>query len=158
LLQPQTAGGGPLYDIASHRIDALNFLFGTPVRATGIVSNSIHALAVEDSATVLIQYLRGVHGVVDARWNSRIKRDQFRVIGTDGEMDLDPLSGPELRYAGKKELLPAHSNVHSPCIDNFVSAILDGSPLACPGEAAIQTDRVTSMALTAGGNLSSACA
>jgi predicted dehydrogenase len=28
LADPALAGGGPLYDIASHRIDAMNFLFG----------------------------------------------------------------------------------------------------------------------------------
>lgn len=149
MLKPRTAGGGPLYDIASHRIDAMNFLFGTPAHATGVISNRIHALAVEDSATVVILYAQGIHAVVDARWNSHIKRDQFRVIGTDGEMNLDPLSGPELRYAGHSEFLPTHPNVHSPCIDNFVSAILDGSPLACPGDDAVETDQVISMALKA---------
>ncbi len=151
MLQPETAGGGPLYDIASHRIDALNFMFGAPVQARGLVSNRIHRLAVEDSATVLIQYASGIHAVVDARWNSRIKRDQFRVIGTEGEMNLDPLSGPELYCGGRHEFLPTHSNVHAPLIENFVAAILDGTPMACPGEEAILTDWVTSAAL-AGGN------
>jgi 1,5-anhydro-D-fructose reductase (1,5-anhydro-D-mannitol-forming) len=146
LLDPATAGGGPLYDIASHRIDALNFLFGAPSRAVGILSNRLHALAVEDSATVLIQYATGIHGVVDARWNSHVSRDQFRIIGTDGEMNLDPLSGPELRYAGKEEFLPTDKNVHAPLIDDFVSAILDGTPLVCPGSEAIRTDWVTSKA------------
>src|SRR5208282_4396045 len=32
LLDPAQAGGGPLYDIASHRIDVLNYLFGQPSR------------------------------------------------------------------------------------------------------------------------------
>lgn len=150
MLQPETAGGGPLYDIASHRIDALNFLFGTPAQARGLVSNRIHRLAVEDSATILIQYASGIHAVVDARWNSRIKRDQFRVIGTEGEMNLDPLSGPELHYGDRHEFLPTHGNVHAPLIENFAAAILDGTPLACPGEEAILTDWVTSAALTCG--------
>jgi 1,5-anhydro-D-fructose reductase (1,5-anhydro-D-mannitol-forming) len=35
LLDPAQAGGGPLYDIASHRIDVLNFFFGQPSRASG---------------------------------------------------------------------------------------------------------------------------
>ena len=35
LWDPAISGGGPLYDIASHRIDAFNFLFGPPTRATG---------------------------------------------------------------------------------------------------------------------------
>ncbi len=30
LVDPAKAGGGPLFDIASHRIDVLNFLFGQP--------------------------------------------------------------------------------------------------------------------------------
>lgn len=150
MLQPETAGGGPLYDIACHRIDALNFLFGAPAHARGLVSNRIHRLAVEDSATILIQYASGIHAVVDARWNSRIKRDQFRVIGTEGEMNLDPLSGPELHYVDRHEFLPTHGNVHAPLIENFAAAILDGTPLACPGEEAILTDWVTSAALTCG--------
>jgi len=52
------------------------------------LSNVVHSMAVEDAATVLIQYARGVHATVDVRWNSRIDRDQFRIIGTNGEMIL----------------------------------------------------------------------
>ena len=147
MLNPAMAGGGPLYDIACHRIDALNFLFGKPCRATGFLANAVHPLAVEDSATVLIQYAGGIHATVDARWNSQIKRDQFRVIGTDGEMNLDPLSGPLLRVGEVEELLPTHPNVHYPCIENFVASVLDGVPLACPGEEALWTDWVTQMVL-----------
>src|SRR5437867_11637794 len=65
LRDPQKSGGGPLYDIASHRIDVLNFLFGKPVKVCGQVSNVVHAAAVEDSATVMIEYESGVRGVVD---------------------------------------------------------------------------------------------
>jgi len=147
MIDPATAGGGPLYDIASHRIDAMNFLFGEPLRATGLLSNAVHPLAVEDSATVLIQYAGGIHATVDVRWNSRIKRDQFRVIGTDGGLNLDPLSGPLLRVGQVEESLPTHPNVHFPCIANFVAVILDRAPLACPGDEAIWTDRVTEMAI-----------
>src|SRR5580698_6446646 len=50
LIDPAQAGGGPLYDIASHRIDVLNFLFGQPERAVGFLSNVVHHYAVEDNA------------------------------------------------------------------------------------------------------------
>jgi predicted dehydrogenase len=143
LRDPAMAGGGPLYDIGSHRIDALNFLFGQPLRAIGLLSNAVHLLAVEDSATALIEYSHCVHGVVDVRWNSQVARDQFRVIGTEGEINLDPLSGPELRLAGRVELLPMHANVHYPLVENFVAAVLDGATLTCPGEEAIWVDWVT---------------
>jgi len=64
LADPALSGGGPLYDIASHRIDAMNFLFGKPDRACGLLSNAVHRIAVEDSATVLIQFAAGVHAVI----------------------------------------------------------------------------------------------
>jgi len=143
LRDPAIAGGGPLYDVASHRIDACNFLFGKPERATGLLSNALHELKVEDSATVLIGCAGGVHGVVDARWNSHIPRDEFRVIGSDGALELTPLNGPEIRWPGGLEQIPVASNVHQPLIANFVAAVLDGTPLACPGDEAIWTDWVT---------------
>lgn len=152
LRDPALAGGGPLYDIASHRIDAMNFLFGRPRRATGILSNAVHALAVEDSATVTIEYEGGIHGIVDVRWNSRVKRDQFRVVGTEGELGLDPLSGPELRVAGRVEMLPTDANVHFPLIRNFVDVLESGSPtaaLTCPGEQAIWSDWVIEQVMRA---------
>lgn len=157
LRDPALAGGGPLYDTGSHRIDAFNFLFGVPVRATGFRSNAVHRLGVEDSATALIEYAGGIRAVVDVRWNSRIIRDQFRVVGTDGELNLDPLNGPRLvitsvRSGTREELLPAHANVHFPIVENFVDAILNGAPLVSPGSSAIEVDRVTAavMATAAG--------
>jgi predicted dehydrogenase len=148
LKDPALAGGGPLYDVGSHRIDACNFLFGKPLRATGLTSNALHDLAVEDSATALIGYGGGVHAVVDVRWNSRIQRDQFRIVGVEGEISLDPLNGPALRLLRSdgtltEEQLPAHANVHYPTVENFVAAVLDGAAVACPIDEAIWTDWVT---------------
>ena len=149
LRDPALAGGGPLYDKGSHRIDAFNFLFGPPVRATGLHSNAVHQLALEDSTTALIEYAGGIHGVVDVRWNSRIVRDQFRIVGTEGELNLDPLNEPGMRIinasGSREELWPTHANVHYPIVHDFVNAVLDGSPLACPGSEAIQTDWVTGL-------------
>ena len=142
-LDPTMAGGGPLYDIASHRIDAFNFLFGNPVRACGQISNVTKNTGVEDSATIMIEYGQGVRGVIDVRWHSKIVRDDFRIIGTEGAMELSPLNGPDLTYPGGQELLPAPSNLQYPCVENFVSAVLDGAPMASSGASAIVTDWVT---------------
>jgi predicted dehydrogenase len=144
LKDPALAGGGPLYDVASHRIDAMNFLFGQPKRATGFLSNAVHPMGVEDSATAVIKFDGGIHGVVDVRWTSHIARDQFRIIGTDGEINLDPLNGPELLVAGRVENLPPHANLHYPVVENFVDAVLAGSPgrLACPADQGIWVDWV----------------
>jgi 1,5-anhydro-D-fructose reductase (1,5-anhydro-D-mannitol-forming) len=143
LIDPAKAGGGPLYDIASHRIDVLNYLFGQPLRVSGHLSNAVHHYAVEDNATVMIDYANGVRGIVDVRWHSKVRRDECRIRGTDGEMELSPLNGPELTYPGGKEQLAAHDNLHYPMMENFVNAVLDKAPLISSGESAIWTDWVT---------------
>ncbi len=146
LVDPVKAGGGPLYDIASHRIDVANFLFGQPTRATGYLSNAVHAYAVEDNATVLIDYADGVRCVVDVRWHSKIKRDECRIRGTQGEMELSPLNGPELIYPGGRENIPVHANVHTPIIENFVDAALGKAPLLAGGDSSYWTDWITEQA------------
>ncbi len=146
LVDPSRAGGGPLFDIASHRIDVLNFLFGQPLRATGQLSNVVHRYAVEDNATVMIEYTGGVRGIVDVRWHSRVDRDECRIRGTDGEMELSPLNGPDLVYPGGRENLPPHANLHYPMIDNFVDAIEGKAALLSSGASAYWTDWVTEQA------------
>lgn len=142
LTDPAQAGGGPLYDIASHRIDVLNFLFGEPQRVSAHLSNAVHHYAVEDNATVMIEYAGGVRGVVDVRWHSKIKRDECRIRGTDGEMDLSPLNGPDLIYPGGRENLPPHANLHYPMIENFVDAVLGKAALQASGASSLWTDWV----------------
>jgi predicted dehydrogenase len=153
LLDPAQAGGGPLFDIASHRIDVLNFLFGQPIRATGHLSNAVHHYAVEDNATVMIDYAGEVRGIVDVRWHSKLKRDECRIRGTEGEMELSPLNGPELVYSGGSENLPPHANLHSPLIENFVDAVLGKTSPVASGASSFWTDWVIERARRKNGSL-----
>jgi 1,5-anhydro-D-fructose reductase (1,5-anhydro-D-mannitol-forming) len=146
LFDPLKSGGGPLFDIASHRIDVLNFLFGQPQEVVGQLSNVVHHYAVEDNATVMIEYPGGVRGVVDVRWHSKVGRDECRIRGSDGEMELSPLNGPDLIYPGGRESLPSHANVHLPLIENFVDAVEGKADLLASGSAAYWTDWVTERA------------
>lgn len=146
LVDPAKAGGGPLFDIASHRIDVLNFLFGRPNSVTAQLSNAVHHYAVEDNATVIIEYPEGVRGVVDVRWHSKIGRDECRIRGTDGEIEMSPLNGPDLIWPGGQESLPARANLHYPMIENFVDAVLGKFPLLASGTSSFWTDWVTERA------------
>lgn len=146
LFDPAQAGGGPLFDIASHRIDVLNFLFGRPLRVAGQLSNAVHHYPVEDNATLMIEYENGVRAIVDVRWHSKIGRDECRIRGTEGEIEMSPLNGPDLTYPGGRENLPPHPNLHFPLIENFVDAVEGKGPLAARGADAYLTDWVTEQA------------
>jgi predicted dehydrogenase len=146
LTDPKMAGGGPLRDVASHRIDLLNYLFGKPERVSGHLSTLVQPIEVEDNATVLIEYEGGTRGVVDVRWHSRIPRDEFRIRGTEGELDLTPLNGPTLVHPGGTEQVPAHANLHYPCVEDFVTAVLEGRPPRSTGVSALATEWVMEQA------------
>jgi predicted dehydrogenase len=142
LADPKLSGGGPLRDVGSHRIDLMNYLFGKPINAIGHMSTLVQPLEVEDNATVTIEYEGGVRGVVDVRWHSRVTRDEFRVRGTEGEIDLSPLNGPELVHPGGVERIAAAENLHYPCVEDFVNAILRGILPRSYGESALAAEWV----------------
>ena len=71
---------------------------------------------------MLVDYESGMRGIVDVRWHSRVARDEFRIRGVEGELDLTPLNGPAIVFPGGAEELPAHANLHFPCVKNFVQA------------------------------------
>jgi 1,5-anhydro-D-fructose reductase (1,5-anhydro-D-mannitol-forming) len=146
LVDPQRAGAGPLYDIGSHRIDLFNYLFGNPTNANGFLSTLVHPIQVEDNATVVIEYESGVRGVVDVRWHSRVPRDEFRIRGTEGELDLTPLNSPSLVHPRGAEAIPPHENLHYPCVENFVSAVLDGTTPRSSGTSALLAEWVLNQA------------
>jgi predicted dehydrogenase len=150
LIDPALAGAGPLYDTASHRIDLMNYFFGQPVRVSAHLSTLVHPIRVEDNATVLIEYEAGVRGVVDVRRHSRIARDEFRIRGTEGEIDLTPLNGPLLAHPGGSESIAEPKNLHYPCIEDFVGAVLGGDSPRSTGDTALATEWVINEALRKG--------
>ena len=82
---------------------------------------------------MMIDYAGGVRGIVDVRWHSKVNRDECRIRGTEGEMELTPLNGPDLIYPGVRETLPVHANVHIPLVEHFVDAVLGKTPLLASG-------------------------
>jgi hypothetical protein len=77
-----------------------------------------------------------------------VVRDEVRIIGTDGEIDLTPVNGPDLAVPRGRETLPPHPSLHYPCIQNFVDAVLDRKELLSSGATAIWTDWATERAVT----------
>ncbi|HYW43537.1 MAG TPA: Gfo/Idh/MocA family oxidoreductase [Bryobacteraceae bacterium] len=150
IADPKQSGGGPLRDVASHRIDLMNHLFGKPVRVSGHLSTLVQPVAVEDNATVLIEYESGVRGMVDVRWHSRVARDEFRIRGTEGEIDLSPLNSPLLVHPQGTEAIACHANLHYPSIEDFVSAVRDGRDPVSTGATALPAEWVMEQASSTG--------
>src|SRR5437879_9230904 len=90
----------------------------------------------------MIDDATALRGLVVVRWHSKVHRHACRIRGTDGEMNLAPLNGPELVYPGGRESLPPHANLHYPIIENFVDAVFSKAPMLASGASSIWTDWV----------------
>ena len=49
-----------------------------------------------------MQYASGTRAVLDVRWNSRVERDEFRIIGADGELEMTLLNKAPLVFRSDK--------------------------------------------------------
>src|SRR5690606_23859912 len=61
-VDPEIAGGGYFYDLASHQLDFLDFLFGPIKTAKGIAANQAGRYAAEDIVTASFEFENGILG------------------------------------------------------------------------------------------------
>jgi predicted dehydrogenase len=83
------SGGGVIIDSGCHAFDVVGFLFGpvTRVRATRL--RPAQLLAVEDSASVMVEVAKGVIGRIDLSWSHATQRETYLMVhGTEGSIDV----------------------------------------------------------------------
>lgn len=67
-------GGGVVFEMASHAIDLVNFLLGSPSKVVGTTFNKIYSSEVEDVVSSTFIYSSGVKGTLYVNWSD----DSFR--------------------------------------------------------------------------------
>ncbi|MHC4564241.1 MAG: Gfo/Idh/MocA family protein [Planctomycetota bacterium] len=82
-------GGGCLCDFASHAIDLINYLVGTPDSIEGTVFQSIYSEGVEDAIGSTFLYKSGVRGTLLVNWSDpsyRKPTHNFEAFGRKGRI------------------------------------------------------------------------
>lgn len=142
-------GGGPLMDIGSHRLDLFLHLLGDvqSVQSSRIDSPNFEA---EQTATLLMQFTGGVHGVLQCYFGTVNAPDRLEVIGTDGRVTIEDLNSDEMLLftaAGVfRESHPPVNNFHSPLIEDFTMALREKREPRINGPRGKQTNEVIAMA------------
>jgi predicted dehydrogenase len=92
-------GGGVLLTL-SHPLDYLRWLFGEVGSVVAEVGRpAALELDVEAQASVLLEHQSGVHSTVELNYHQRPPRHDLEVVGTEGTLRWDGLSG-RLRWWG----------------------------------------------------------
>ena len=150
------AGGGPLWDMGSHKFDLMVDLVGMPESVCSIATTQTHCYEVEDSCSVIMEMENKAHCLASFNWNSRLWSDEFEILGTLGRIKLAPcdsenievqLNPKILKGLGKEitnTMIPNHQNVHYPVIDDFVNAVLEGREPVVSGKEGYKTNKILS--------------
>lgn len=143
---PAQGGGGALMDIGSHRIDLFLDLFGEVVDVKALGTTVAAAYEAEDTASLLVRFSSGMHGLLQCLFGTTANLDSFSVIGTKGRLRADPLNGSQLVVEvgteTRSETQAPAANLHAPLIADFVAAIQEGREPRVTGEAGRYTNEV----------------
>ncbi len=85
-------GGGCLHDYASHAIDLMNYLVGSPQAVGGTIMNRLFSGDVEDEVYSNLFYSNGLSGQIAANWSDESHRKmstKVMVWGTNGKIVAD---------------------------------------------------------------------
>ncbi len=85
-------GGGAVFEMASHAIDLVNYLIGTPDKIIGTSLNKIFSKHVEDAVSSTFLYKNGVSGTIYINWSDisyRKPTNKIEIFGKEGKILAD---------------------------------------------------------------------
>ncbi len=147
-------GGGVLLNQCLHQLDMLQWLCGLPSKVRGFCQiGQFHDIEVEDSVTCYLEWANGATGVFISSTGEAPGTNRLELCGSRGKLvlednqltfirnDADMIEFSKTVKSGfaKPDVwnveIPFDSaaNPHATLMQNFVDAILDGTPLIAPG-------------------------
>jgi predicted dehydrogenase len=154
-------GGGVLLNQAPHELDLWQWMFGLPQRVRAFCHfGKYHEIEVEDDVTAYMEYADGATGVFitstgEAPGTNRLEvaGDRGRLVVENGQMRFDRLRVSEREFNrtyrggfGSPEVWQCHipvgpnpENKHLVVTQNWVNAIVHGTPLLCDGREGIRS-------------------
>jgi predicted dehydrogenase len=164
-------GGGVLINQCLHQLDMLQWLLGMPARVRSFVQlGRFHDIEVEDNVTAYLEFPNAATGVFVSTTGEAPGANRLEIVGEMGQLLLardklyffrNEISMFEQSKTAKLGFQkPAVWNIeipfanepaqHATLTQNFVDAILDGTPLTAPGEEGIHSIELANALLYSG--------
>ena len=145
-LDPEVAGGGPMFDFGCHRIEVLLHLLGPATEARSLLANVLFDRRVEDTAAALLRFRAGAVATLTVTHAAVEPQDTLHLFGSEGSIHVPKLNGSELRLLrGGEEVVehhPAPENLHQPLVAQFVDAVLTGGEPVVDGKLGREVNRL----------------
>jgi predicted dehydrogenase len=145
---PEIAGGGYFYDLASHQLDFLDYLFGPVVEARGFAHNQAGLYPAEDIVTGSFRFENGVLGQGTWCFTTSVVSDKeiTTIIGSNGQISFSYFGGwtVTLEVEGKeKEIFNFEpiKHIQQPLIQTIVDSLLGKGTCPSTGTSGARTNR-----------------
>lgn len=147
-VDPALAGGGYFYDVGSHMLDLLDFLFGPIVTARGTAANQAGRYAAEDVVAGHFTFANGVQGIglwSFASYNTGIF-DQVEIVGTRGRLSYSTFGEMPILLETAQGItpfdIPNPPHIQQPLIQTIVDELHGAGHCPSRGDSAQRTNWV----------------
>ena len=146
---PEIAGGGYFYDLASHQLDFLDYLFGPVLDAEGFANNQAGLYPAEDIVSGSFYFENGVIG--QGTWcftTSRVSTiEKTTIIGSKGQISFSYFGDGSVTLETEekdKEIIPfmLPRNIQLPLITTIVGELRGEDKCPSTGVSGARTNRV----------------
>ena len=145
---PGISGAGHFFDLASHQLDYLDFLFGPVQKTTGVALNQANLYSAEDMVSASFVFPENI--VATGTWSfaaaRESNRDSLEIIGERGMIKTSTFSFQPIVLVNEKgsqefeNARPEH--VQNFLIEQIVKSLTEGGPVVSTGITAARTSRV----------------
>jgi len=147
-VSPEISGAGHFYDLASHQLDYLDFVFGPVTEANGIAVNLAGLYLAEDTVTGTFRFKSGVTGT--GSWcfvvDPVAEKDEFEIIGDQGKITFPCFRFGDVVMENKMGLhkfrFTNPENIQFNLIQQVVNTLLGKSDCVSTGITAARTSHV----------------
>ncbi len=146
---PEIAGGGYFYDLASHQLDFLDFLFGPVTRARGMADNQAGIYEAEDVVSGSFQFKNGVIG--SGLWcftaGSSADTDRTVIVGSKGYIEYATFEDARVKLVTDQkgeEIFPfvLPENIQQILVQTVIDELMGKGKCPSTGESAARTNWV----------------
>jgi predicted dehydrogenase len=147
-VQPEIAGGGHFFDLASHQLDFLDYLLGPITSAQGEARNQAGLYSAEDIVCASYRFASGVMG--SGVWCFTVApeqhMDRIEIFGSEGKITFATFSPDPVQLETSEGVqsweigYPDH--VQQPLVQTIVDELLGRGKCPSTGVSAARTSRV----------------
>ncbi len=147
-VNPEIAGGGYFYDLASHQLDYLDYVFGPITEVHGIAHNLAGYYAAEDTVSAAFTFGTGVTGT--GSWCFIVPKgseeDIIEITGTKGKLSVSSFLHGDVKLTSPEGTISFSfqnpENIQHHLISQVVQTLQGEGECVSTGSSASRTNRV----------------